>query len=277
VALVLGSIVSIQVGSAAATTLFDEIGPAGTVFFRLFFGALVLVAIWRPRLGRYTREQLRLAAAFGLSLAAVNFLFYESIDRIPLGIAVTLEFVGPLAVAIGGSRRALDLLWVGMAALGILLLAGPGGSSPDAFGVVLALGAGAGWGAYILIAARVGRAYPDGAGLAIAMVISAALMAPAGVVAGGEELLSPEVILVGAGVAMLSSVIPYTFELEALRRLPTQVFGVMMSLEPGVAALVGLIALGQGLAAQEAAGIALVVAASIGALRELGAMTPTEA
>jgi inner membrane transporter RhtA len=257
----------VQVGSAAATTLFDEIGPTGTVFFRLAFAALILVAIWRPRPSRSSRSQLGLAALFGFFLAAMNLSFYEALDRIPLGIAVTLEFVGPLAVAVGGSRRALDLLWVAMAAAGIVLLAGPGGSSPDALGIAFALSAGTCWGAYILISARIGQAYPDGTGLAIAMVVATALLVVPGVAGGGADLLDPKLAAVGLAVAVLSSVIPYSFELEALRRIPTQAFGVMMSLEPGVAALVGLIALSQGLATGEVIGIALVTGASAGALR----------
>ena len=276
VALVLVAIVSIQSGTAAATTLFDEVGPAGTVFLRLALAAAILLAIWRPRLAGLSREQLGLAAIFGLALAGMNFLFYESLDRIPLGIAVTLEFVGPLAVAIWGSRRAIDLLWVGLAAGGILLLTGPGGSSPDPLGVALALGAGACWGAYILIAARVGRAYEGGAGLAIAMAVGALLMTAPGIASGGGDLVGVEVLGVALGVALLCSVIPYSLELESLRRIPTPVFGVMMSLEPGVAAAIGLLALGQGLAAAEVVGIALVVVASAGALRQAGeALPPT--
>jgi inner membrane transporter RhtA len=274
VALVLGAIVSIQTGTAAATTLFDEVGPAGTVFLRLSLAALILLAIWRPRVSGLSREQRRLAALFGLSLAGMNILFYESLDRIPLGIAVTLEFVGPLAVAIWGTRRPLDLLWVGLATAGILLLTGPGGSSPDALGVALALGAGACWGGYILITARVGRVYEGGSGLALAMAVGALLMTVPGVASGGAGLLGPEVLGVAAVVALMCSVVPYSLELESLRRIPTQVFGVMMSLEPGVAAAVGLIALGQGLALAEVGGIALVVIASAGALREAGGQTP---
>jgi inner membrane transporter RhtA len=218
-----------------------------------------------------------LAVLFGAVLAAMNLCFYEALDRIGLGIAVTLEFAGPLTVAVAGSRRALDLLWVGLAAAGILLLAGPGGSSPDPLGIAFALAAGACWGTYILLSARIGRAYPGGAGLAIAMVFGAALLIVPGVAAGGADLLDPGVAAVGLAVAVLSSVVPYSFELEALRRIPTQVFGVMMSLEPGAAAVIGLIALDQGLAAEEAIGIALVTAASAGALRGAGVTTPTEA
>ena len=207
----------------------------------------------------------------------MNFCFYAALDRIPLGIAVTLEFVGPLAVAIAGSRRSLDLLWAGMATAGIVLLAGPTGSSPDALGVVLALAAGCCWGAYILLSARVGRAYPGGSGLALAMAVAAVLMVAPGVAAGGRELLDPQLAAVGLGVALLSSVIPYSFELEALRSIPTRAFGVLMSLEPAVAATIGLIALGQGLSAAELAGIALVVCASAGAMAAVEVVAPTEA
>jgi inner membrane transporter RhtA len=274
--LVLGAVLSVQLGAAAATSLFDQIGPAGTVFYRLLFAALLLLAIWRPRPRAHDRDALRLALLFGVSLAAMNFCFYAALDRIPLGIAVTLEFVGPLGVAIAASRRRLDLVWVALAAAGILLLAGPGGSL-DALGAALALAAGGFWAAYILLTARIGRVFEGGRGLAMAMAIAAALMLAPGVAVGGGELLQAEVIGVGAAVAVLSSVIPYSLELEALRRLPVGVFGVLMSLEPGVAALVGLIALDQGLAAAEAVGIALVVAASVGVLRRPGAAAPTEA
>jgi inner membrane transporter RhtA len=275
-ALVLGAIVSVQAGNALATTLFGEVGPAGTVFFRLTFAAAILVAIWRPRPSRYSRDQLGLAALFGLSLAAMNLLFYAALDRIPLGIAVTLEFVGPLTVAIVGSRRALDLLWVGMAAGGIFLLAGPAGASPDALGMAFALGAGACWGSYILFSAGLGRLYEDGTGLALAMAVAAILTAGPGIAAGGTDLLSPEIAAVGLAVAVLSAVIPFSLEFEALRRIPTRVFGVLMSVEPAVAAAIGLIALDQGLALEEAAGIALVVGASAGALRSPGVVPPKD-
>jgi inner membrane transporter RhtA len=206
----------------------------------------------------------------------MNLCFYAALDRIPLGIAVTLEFVGPLTVALVASRRALDLVWVVLAAGGILLLTGPSGSA-DAAGIALALGAGAFWGAYILLSARIGRAFPGGSGLAIAMTVAAALMVAPGIAAAGGDLLDAEAAGIGAAVALLSSVIPYSLELEALRRLAVRVFGVLMSLEPAVAALVGLVALGQDLAAPEIAGIALVIAASAGALGTAGRSPPTEA
>ena len=273
--LVLGAILSVQLGAAAATTLFDEIGPGGTVFYRLLFAAIVLFAIWRPRRSDVSgRPALLLAVVFGVSLAAMNFSFYAALDRIPLGIAVTLEFVGPLGVALWASRRRADVVWVVLAAAGVVLLAGPAGSSPDVLGVVFALIAGAFWASYILISARVGQAFEGGRGLAIAMAVAAALMVAPGIAEGGADLADPRVIGVAFAVAMLSSLIPYSLELEALRRLPVGVFGVLMSLEPGVAALVGLIALSQGLAAAEAAGIALVMAASVGALRQPAAAQP---
>jgi inner membrane transporter RhtA len=273
--LVLGAVLSVQLGAAAATTLFDDVGPVGAVLYRLLFAAIVLLAIWWPRLRGTDRRALALAATFGVSLAGMNLCFYEALDRIPLGIAVTLEFVGPLAVALAASRRALDLAWVALAAVGILLLTRPSGEA-EAAGVAFALAAGAFWGAYILLSARVGRSFPGGTGLALAMAVAAALMAVPGGVAAGGALLEPETAAIGAAVALLSSAIPYSLELEALRRLAVGTFGVLMSLEPAVAALVGLVALSQGLAAIELLGIALVIAASAGALREPGAPAPRE-
>lgn len=256
-----------QTGSAVARTLFDDVGPAGTVALRVVLAAVLLAALWRPSPGGHARGDLWLAALFGLTLAAMNLSFYESIGRIPLGAAVTCEFVGPLGVAVFGSRRALDLVWVGLAAGGILLLAAPGGSGLNAPGVILALVAGLWWAAYILVSVRVGRAFPGGHGLALAMVVAAVLVLPAGIADGGAALLHPGVLAAGLGVAILSSVIPYSVELEALRRLPPNVFGVLMSLEPAAAALAGLIILGQVLKANEWAGMALVIVASAGATR----------
>lgn len=267
IALVLGGIVSVQVGAAVATELFDELGPVGTVFLRLAFAAVVLVAIWRPPFARLRGIATRDVVAFGIALAAMNTSFYLALDRIPLGIAVTLEFVGPLGVAFALSHRRLDLVWAALAAGGIALLSPAPGGDLDGLGVVLALVAGAFWAAYIVLSARVGRQLPGGAGLAVAMVIGAALLVPAGIAEGGGELLEPGLLAAAFAVAMLSSAIPYSLELEALRRLPQGVFGVLMSLEPGVAAAVGFLILGQDLVAREVAAIALVVIASAGALR----------
>jgi inner membrane transporter RhtA len=266
--LVLASIASVQFGAAFAKTLFDELGAGGTVFVRTLVGAIVLALIWRPRLAGHDRGDLWLALVFGLVLAAMNFCFYSSLERIPLGIAVTFEFVGPLGVAVFGSRRPLDLLWVVLAATGILLLSDLGsGGGLDRLGVALALLAGVFWAAYILLGARMGRAFPGGAGLALAMVVATVALAPAGVADGGSQLLVPEVLLAGVAVGLLGSAIPYALELEALRGMPVGVFGVLMSLEPAVGALAGFLVLDEGLVTRELVAIALVVAASAGAAR----------
>ena len=267
VSLVLGGVAVVQIGAAVATTLFDEIGPAGTVLLRLAFSALVLVALWRPALAGVRGERARDVVLFGLSLAAMNVSFYAALDRIPLGIAVTLEFVGPLGVAIAASPRRLDLVWVALAAAGILLLSPVPGGSLDAVGALLALVAGGFWAAYIVLSARIGRGFAGGRGLALAMCVATLLLLPVGIPVAGADLLDPALLGVGAAVAMLSSAIPYSLELEALRRLPQGTFGVLMSLEPAVAATVGFVGLDQGLEATEVLAIALVVAASAGALR----------
>ena len=260
--LVIAAVTSLQFGAGFAVTLFDELGPAGTAFLRLTIAALVLVAIWRPRVRGHPASDLRLAAAFGITLGLMNLCIYEAMDRIPLGIAVTIEFWGPLAVAVAASRRALDLLWVVLAAAGILLLADPGGGSLDAAGIAFALAAGGLWAAYIVLSARTGRVYPGGSGLAIAMVFGALVTLPLGV---GGDLLAPELLAAGAAVALASSVIPYSLELEALRRLPARAFGVLMSLEPAVAALAGLVVLDQALGGREWGAIVLVMVACAGA------------
>jgi inner membrane transporter RhtA len=247
------------------------------VLYRLAFAAILLLAIWRPRPLEAGRDGLLLACAFGLTLAAMNLCFYEALDRIDLGITVTFEFVGPLLVGLLGSRRRLDLVWVACAAAGVLLLTRPSGSA-DAAGIAFALLAGAFWAAYILLSARVGRAFAGGRGLALAMAVSGVVMIVPGIAVGGGDLLDPGVAAVGAATALLSSVIPYSLELEALRRIAVGTFGVLMSLEPAVAALIGLVALDQGLAGFEVAGIALVVVASAGVLgASVGGEAPTEA
>ena len=265
-ALVLGAAASVQLGASFAKGLFDEVGPGGAVLLRTLLAAIALMAIWRPRVGECTRGDWILVGAFGLSLAGMNFSFYSAIDRIPLGIGVTLEFVGPLGVAVAGSRRPVDLVWVVLAAAGILLLADSGGDA-DTLGMGLALLAGAFWAAYILLSVRVGEAFTGGSGLALAMVAASALLLPVGIADGGGDLLAPAVLAVGAVVAMLSSAIPYSLELEALRRLPARVFGVLMSLEPAMAALAGFVVLGEVLGAREIVAIGLVVVASAGAAR----------
>lgn len=265
--LVVSAIASIQFGAALATTLFARIGPAGTVWLRLLFGSLVLTAVARPSLCAHTRAQLALAAVFGLVLGAMNLCFYEALHRIPLGIAVSLEFVGPLAVALAGSRRPPDLLWVALAAGGIVALTRGDAHALSGLGVGLALLAGAFWGCYIVLNARLGRVYEGISGLALAMCVATVAVLPFGVGEAGGRLLAAEPLLLGCAIGLLCSAIPYTFEVEALRRIAQPVFGVLMSLEPAVAALAGLAVLGQQLAARELLGIGFVVAASVGASR----------
>jgi len=276
VAFVLGSIVSVQCGAALATTLFDEVGPGGAVLLRSLFAALALAAFARGGMRDLRGAQLREVAVFGIALAAMNLCFYESLDRLPLGVAVTLEFTGPLAVAVFGTRGPLDAVWGLIAAVGIVLLSeGSAGGGLDGLGVALALAAGAFWALYIVQSARVGRS-PGLGGLALAAALSAVLVAPFGIVQGGVELLDPAVLAVGLGAGLLSSAIPYALELEALRLLPNSVFGVLMSIEPAVAALIGFIALSQDLAAVQLLAIALVVVASAGALRSASTPSPPE-
>jgi inner membrane transporter RhtA len=264
--LVLAAAASVQFGAALAKTLFDDLGPGGTVLLRVAFAAAMLLALWRPRIGGHPPADLALAAAFGLSLAGMNLAFYEALDRIPLGVAVTVEFVGPVGVAVAGSRRALDLFWVLLAAGGILLLSDFGDfGGLDATGVGLALLAGGFWAAYILLSARTGRVFPGGTGLALAMLVSTIVLLPVGIADGGDGLLQPDLLAMSAAVAVLSSAIPYSLELESLRRLPEAVFGVLMSLDPAMAALAGFLVLGQDLQARELVAIVLVVAASAGA------------
>ena len=252
--LVLGAIGSVQFGSALASTLFARIGPAGAVLLRLASASVVLLLVSRPRLAKRTRRELMLAASFGIVLAAMNLSFYEAIRRIPLGIGVTIEFIGPLAVAVAGTRRRLDFLWVVLAVVGIIALMRGDAHGIDALGAGLALVAGCMWGAYILVNARVGRAFADGAGLTLAMCVASLAALPAGVIEGGSHLFALHSLAVGAAVGMLSSAIPYSLEMEALRRIATSVFGVLMSLEPAVAALAGFLILGQNLSGRELAG-----------------------
>jgi inner membrane transporter RhtA len=262
---VLVGIVSVQIGAALAKQLFGTIGSTGTVALRLFFAAAVLLLLWRPSL-RMDRKAWLTVLGYGLVLGAMNLCFYLALAKIPLGIVVTIEFLGPLTVALAGSRRWLDALWALLAAGGVVLLT-EGRGDLELVGVLFALGAAVCWGSYILLSAALGRHTSEGTGLALGMAVAALVAAPVGVVESGTALLSPWVLLVGLGVALLSSVVPYSLELEALRRIPPKVFGVLMSLEPAVAALVGLVVLGEILAPLQWLAVLLVVAATVGATR----------
>nr|WP_228770163.1 EamA family transporter [Actinokineospora alba] len=262
---VLIGIVSVQVGAALAKQLFPVTGSSGVVALRLVFAAAILLLIWRPSL-RVARKDLPVILGYGVVLATMNLLFYLSLARIPLGIAVTVEFLGPLSVALLGSRRWLDALWAVLAGAGVVLLAQTLGGA-DVLGLLFALGAGVCWAAYILLSAKLGSQSSDGKGLALAMACAGLIAAPVGVVEAGATLLSPMVLLVGLGVALMSSVIPYSLELEALRSIPPRVFGVLMSMEPAVAAIAGLVVLREALSPAQWVAICCVVAASAGATR----------
>jgi inner membrane transporter RhtA len=264
VLLVLGAATSVQGGASVAKSLFPELGPPGVVFLRLLFGSIALWAIARPELRGRPRRELRLVAALGVVLVSMNVSFYESIDRLPLGIAVTVEFLGPLAVAILGSRRRIDFVWIALAGLGVALLANGGGRSVHATGLMLAALAGLFWALYIFLSVPIGKAYPGASGLAPAMVLGAVLIAPWGIISAGHHLREPQLVGAAVGVGLLSSALPWSLELEALRRLPTHVFGVVLSLEPAVAALAGFVLLHEHLRLRAWLAIGLVVLASAG-------------
>jgi inner membrane transporter RhtA len=262
---VLGGIGSVQFGAAFANELFDDAGPGGVVFLRLLLSAAILLTVARPSLRGRSRSDLTAVLMFGLVLGAMNWSFYEALHRLPLGVCVTIEFIGPLAVAVAGSRRLLDGLWVVLAGAGVALLALRGDNQGEhATGVVLALVAAACWAMYILLSQRVGRTFAQLDGLALALGIATVVVIPAGIAQGGDALLEPHVIAGGLGVALLSSLIPYSLELIALRRLTAYRFGLLMSLEPAVAALAGVVVLSQPLTTVLAVALVLVVAASVG-------------
>ncbi|MGJ5756015.1 inner membrane transporter RhtA [Streptomyces puniciscabiei] len=263
--LVLGGILGLQGGAALTTRLYPAVGPAGVVTLRLALAAVALTTLWRPRI-RGGRAGLGTAAAAGTLLAAHHLAYYEAVARLPLGAATTLEFLGPFAIALCGSRRAPDLLWAGLAATGVLLLS-RAGTTLDATGITCATVAGCCWAGYILVGKRLAGSAPDGRGLALAVTWGALLSLPYGIAQAGSRLLDPSTLAVAAAVAVLSSVLPYTLQLEALRRLTPRVFGVLTSLEPAIGALIGLLFLGQHLAVAQWAGVAAVALASVGATR----------
>lgn len=263
--LVVAAVVSVQFGGALAATLVPVVGPAGSVALRLVIAAALLLAAARPRLGGHDRSAWLTVAAFGLSLGVMNLCFYAALARLPIGVAVTIEFIGPLLLATVLSRRRLDLLAVAGAALGVALISGAVDTpwvDLDLAGLGLAAAAGACWAAYIVLSGRTGARFAQLDGLALAMAVAAVLIAPLGIATAGPRLWDAAVLWRGAGIALLSSVLPYSLELMALRRLSAQVFGVLLSLEPAVAALAGRLVLGQQLRPTQLAGMGLVVAAS---------------
>ena len=264
--LVLGGMLSVQFGAVISKGLFGEIPPVGMVFLRLATSSLILLAVARPRVRGRSAIDWRPVLALGFALGAMNWAFYESFARIPLGVAVTIEFVGPLSVAAVGRRHPRDLVWVGLAALGVVLF-GAGPTRVDALGFGLALLAGACWALYIVSTAATGQRWPGVEGLAVASTVAALGVAPFAVASAGARLLEPHLLLLGALVGLLSSVIPYSLEMVALRTLPARVFGILMSLEPAAAALAGLVVVGEVLGPVQLAAMACVVVASVGATR----------
>ncbi|MFD7864616.1 DMT family transporter [Streptomyces sp. NPDC057682] len=267
VALVVAGGLSVQFGSAIAVLLMPRAGALGVVTLRLAAAALVLLVVCRPRLRGHSRADWGTVLAFGLAMAAMNTLFYQAADRIPLGAAVTLEVLGPLALSVVASRRLVNVVWAGLALAGVALLSGGGFDRLDPAGAAFALAAGAMWAAYIVFSARTGRRFPQADGLALAMGVAAVLTVPLGVIESGSKLLVPSTLGLGAAVALLSSVLPYTLELIALRRLPAPTFAILMSLEPAIAATAGFLVLDQALSTTDALAIALVIGASMGAVR----------
>jgi inner membrane transporter RhtA len=267
IVLVVAGLACQEVGASLAVLLFDDVGPLGMVMLRLVFSALVLLAIARPRLVGHGRADWTAVVLFGVVLATMNGLFYLALERLPLGVTVTIEVLGPLVLSIVASRRASAWLWALLALAGVAALGGGGWDRLDPLGVLFALGAAASWAFYVLASARVGRAFPRLDGLALAMAVGAVIALPFGIADAGSALLRIDLVALGAAVALLSSTIPYAFELIALRRLPAAAFAILMSLAPATAALAGFLFLGQHLSWLEIVGVALVIAASIGAVR----------
>ncbi|MFD5085225.1 DMT family transporter [Kitasatospora sp. NPDC058406] len=267
IGLVVAAGLSVHFGSAVAALLFPRVGALGVVTLRVTIAAVLLLAVCRPRLRGHSRGDWALVGAFGVALGGMNILFYQAIDRIPLGPAVTLEVLGPLLLSVVTARRPVSLLWAGLALVGVFLLGRDGFDGLDPAGAGFALGAGALCALYIVCNARTGARFPRLDGLALAMAVAALVSLPLGVASAGGALLDPRVLGPGLAVALLSSGLPYTLELLALRRLPAATFAVLMSLSPAIAALAGFLVLGQALSAGQCLAVALVVVAGAGAVR----------
>jgi inner membrane transporter RhtA len=262
---VLLAIISFQGGASLAKGLFPVLGAAGTTLIRVGLSAVILMAVNRPNIRKLTPQQWKAVIPYGVILGAMNLIFYLAIDRIPLGLGVTLEFLGPLMVAVFGSRRVMDILWVVLAAAGIVLIAPWNTKTVDPIGVVLALLAGAFWAGYILLGARTSKVLNDRDAVTIGMLFGTLVVLPFGIGSGGLRQLTPMMSMTGIGLALLSSAIPFTLEMSALRRIPARTFSILLSLEPAVAALCGLVFLHESLSFYEWIAVLLVVVASAGA------------
>jgi inner membrane transporter RhtA len=264
--LVVIAIVSVQWGAAIAKSLFAEFGAITVVFWRVALAAIMLLIIVRPALRALSRQQWKTSIIFGIVLVSMNVTYYLSLQRLPLGLCVTIEFIGPLAVAVWQSHRALDFVWVALAAFGIALL-NPFSGNVDAIGFVFALIAGACWGLYIILGEKLGSAMPGALGLTVAMVVGSFLLVPVKIIDAPQWLNILPALPVAAVAALLSSVIPYSCEIEALRRMPTKVFGILMSMEPACAAVIGFLVLDEHLTLWQCIAIGAVMTASFGAAR----------
>lgn len=259
------AIISVQFGAALATQLFDVAGPHGVVALRTLLGALLFALFWRAPLRGHSRRAYAWMAVFGVNIALMMMVFYFAIDRIPLGVAVAVSFLGPLTVAVIGSRRPLDLLWVVLAAVGILFLSPIASLDIDPTGMLLALGSAACWGGYILISKRVNQLVPGNSALIIGMSVAALVALPVGGAGALQVLLRPELLLLTLAVALLSSTLPFWLEFVAIRRLTPRLFSLLLSLEPVAAALIGWSFLDQILNAGQVVGIVLVTLAAAAA------------
>ena len=262
------AMVSFQIGAAFAKQLLPGLGAPGTTALRLGLSALLLVAVQRPWRSVPSRSAWTWILAYGLALGAMNAVFYVALGRIPLGIAVAIEFVGPLGVAVWASRRRIDYLWVALAAVGLALLLPirPGAAALDPLGVACALLAGLGWALYILFGQKAGRAHGPTAAT-WGLMVAALLTVPLGVIDAGARLVDPDILPFGVAVAIFSSALPYTLEMIALRRLSTRTFGTLMSFEPAIAAVAGVVLLHERLSVTQWSAIAAIVVASIGAVK----------
>jgi inner membrane transporter RhtA len=274
--LVVGGLICQEAGAGLAVLLFPSVGAVGMVMLRLVFSAIILLLVFRPSVRGRTRSDWLTVIGFGLALAVMNTLFYLALTRLHLGATVTLEYLGPLVLSVVVSRRASAWLWAVLAFGGVVLLGRGGFGSLDPVGVALALGAGVMWVAYILLSARAGARFARLEGLALAMAIGGILMLPVGVVTAGTALLNPMTLVLGLAVAILSSTIPYGLELFALRRLPAATFSILLSLAPALAAVAGVVILGQQLTVLDAVAIGLVVVASMGAVSAANRRIPPQ-
>ena len=261
---VLFAIISVQSGAAIAKTLFPELGAAATASLRIGISALILLAVYRPNLSKINVSQWKVVIPYGLSLGAMNLIFYFAIERIPIGLAVTLEFIGPLVVAVVGSKRLLDYLWVLLAAAGIVLIAPWSNNGVDLLGVVFALAAGALWAAYIVLGGKVSKIMKGGEAVAVGMLFATILILPFGIIGQGFQNMTPTFFYLGIALALLSSAIPFTLEMKALGQLPARTFSILMSLEPAAASICGLLFLQEYLTTNEIIAVICVVIASVG-------------